>query len=173
MTADTTTPAGLTAEEARERLTKWADAWPSYKWTDAQNDALKIVLAALASEEARTNPDRELLEAAKDALYTLTADDACDLDPIVGSDNPHEDAAGRLKAAIQRAEAGGAVESVPAGELREAARLRASLLEIAAFAEENRTSKEFYPLAKPVHCATAKIRDMAKSALITGGDHAG
>lgn len=46
----------------------------------------------------------EMLAALKQADETLTADDACNIDPIVGSDNPHEHAAGLVRAVIAKAE---------------------------------------------------------------------
>ena len=37
--------------DALEKLERWADGWPYWKWTDAQNDALKALIAEL--REAR------------------------------------------------------------------------------------------------------------------------
>lgn len=47
---------------------------------------------------------QEMLEALREAYSTLTSNDALDLSPIIGSDNPHEHAAGLVAAAIARAE---------------------------------------------------------------------
>lgn len=46
----------------------------------------------------------EMLAVLKEADETLTADDACNIDPIVGSNNPHEHAAGLVRAVIAKAE---------------------------------------------------------------------
>jgi len=47
-----------------------------------------------------------MLAALNEAYETLTCPDACNIDPILGSDNPHEHAAGMVHAAIARATGG-------------------------------------------------------------------
>jgi len=46
----------------------------------------------------------EMLEALKLAYATLTGEDACNIVPILGSDNPHEHTAGLVQAIIAKAE---------------------------------------------------------------------
>lgn len=54
----------------------------------------------IVTAEAQLAAMREALEA---ALETLTADDACNIAPIVGSNNPHEHAAGLVQRAMIQA----------------------------------------------------------------------
>lgn len=44
----------------------------------------------------------EMAKALTEADETLTAEDACNIDPIVASDNPHERAAGLVRSALHR-----------------------------------------------------------------------
>lgn len=85
---------------------------------DVRGDSVRVVVAADKYTVAKISEgmnDRkdyarlfalslEMLAALKEADATLTAEDACDIDPIVGSDNPHEHAAGLVRAVIAKAE---------------------------------------------------------------------
>lgn len=67
------------------------------------------LIRKLASARLRPEPssveDGDVRKALMAADEVLTSEDACNLDPIVGSDNPHEHAAGLVREALRVREA--------------------------------------------------------------------
>lgn len=66
--------------------------------SDMQNEleAAEARVTALEAEKAG------YIAALVEADATLTSEDACDIEPIVGSHNPHENAAGLVRQALSR-----------------------------------------------------------------------
>ncbi len=67
-------------------------------------DVASTIAKDMADQLGLSDAAQDMLEALREALSTLTSNDAFDLAPIVGSDNPHEHAAGLVAAAIAKAE---------------------------------------------------------------------
>jgi hypothetical protein len=93
--------ADLIAQQAArlEEVERSRDHWlrETQRVLSAGQDAVDALTAAEAEKE-------ELLAALQAADATLTGRDAFALDPIVGSDNPHEHAAGLVRAALPKKE---------------------------------------------------------------------
>ena len=82
---------------------------PSYHWHFVDGSAPRgsgghdIILPW--AEPGKDAAFAAMLAALKEAYETLTGEDGCDIAPCVGSMNPHEHAAGLVRAAIIQAEA--------------------------------------------------------------------
>lgn len=61
-------------------------------------DQLSVIFPDIAAKDAEI---AKLREALTEAFQTMTSEDACNIAPILGSDNPHEHAAGLARAALK------------------------------------------------------------------------
>lgn len=82
-----------------------------YGWTCAvercveaiPDEALLLASDVSALIVAKDAEIARLREALTEAYQTMTGEDACGIAPIVGSDNPHEHAAGLVRKALEEA----------------------------------------------------------------------